>query len=514
MIHMSDKGFAWLLIVVPSLLVLVGFIIVLLGITTNQEIKLYDKVHSGLSVINYFYLSEKNIKEFIPLVIETTAKELGEICGGYDCPQPEDCYWTTGCPTLDNSKEKYNNTLIGKINGFPKNIGTLGELNFTPPNVTKISFSDNWINLSAKSHIVERQEEYFSVNATGDDTSVSKEIRYLLLLKVGRLLFEKGNYPITWGGTKTIYFESGSTGNWRYDYCNNLRNTKPIQISNYNINMPVDNFLEEAIKCGVDDVDGLASIDDFYGERTESGNSNVDCLRTEALADTKYSDVDDKVNDVIKKLDEIFEELYPDMNFAISTRISDSGTNCDVGNYCFDTNLDKSVPSSDSGCGTCNSYCSPGSCTSDTTSCSCSFSQCTSGKCGGSCGCDIDERNGEWKTRVVDEKWNSDKSYYWIDVYQMNHYYYCTSDGTCGICEDCGGEDEPPCDCHTNYKYGDSYSYYYYCEYKENFKFFAYPDLEIKITDETIKIPVKSGGGNYDNLFLKIKFKNSYELKP
>ena len=96
----------------------------------------------------------------------------------------------------------------------------------------------------------------------------------------------------------------------------------------------------------------------------------------------------------------------------------------------------------------------------------------------------------------------------------MNHYYYCTSDGTCGICEDCGGEDEPPCDCHTNYKYGDSYSYYYYCEYKENFKFFAYPDLEIKITDETIKIPVKSGGGNYDNLFLKIKFKNSYELKP
>ena len=97
----------------------------------------------------------------------------------------------------------------------------------------------------------------------------------------------------------------------------------------------------------------------------------------------------------------------------------------------------------------------------------------------------------------------------------MNYFYDCDSTGQDCDCDTCyDDEGNPyPCNCKTLYVNGDDASYFYYCEYKENFKFYAKPVVEIEMEDSSILIPIKDST-NFEPLKLKLKFKGDYEIKP
>ena len=509
------KGVSILAAVVAiAVIIVMGFFAAIFILSASYERTLSDRVASAHAAINLFYAYNETLPMFTNLIVITTAKDLGENCGGVDCG--EKCVWNNSCPTLEQLTDKYKSVFENNFYILPKNIGELGKFNFTQPSIKKIEFDENHINLTLKYHTVSLNLSGFAVNATNEkDLEISENIRYYLLLEIGKMLFKNGTYPITWDGTKTIRFESGSSNNTFYNKCKDLHDNYPIKISNYQINIPVDNFLELAIECGIDGTEGLASISDFYGEVTKLGSYDVDCTRREALQATDYNWIDNKINNVIDKIKRILGEIYPDLNFEISVEIQDGDTSCGDGKFCYSTNLEKPPPFTDNNCEMCNSYCTPGTCTKGGNSCSCSFDECVRGDCDGDCSCGVNERNGVWETREVTEKWDDSKSYYWIDVYQMNYFYDCDSTGQDCDCDTCyDDEGNPyPCNCKTLYVNGDDASYFYYCEYKENFKFYAKPVVEIEMEDSSILIPIKDST-NFEPLKLKLKFKGDYEIKP
>jgi hypothetical protein len=310
-----------------GLLAVMLFIGVLLGFYSESEKKLSDRVYYGLSAINYFYATEKNINEFAQIVIETTAKELGEQCGGFSCYS-----WKAGSPSVDDLKNRLRDTIAGKRAGFPKKIGNGGDISFAPPKLETSVIDENRVKISLAYQSAYRQTDTFLVNASASKTfEVSKDIRYLLLAKIGQKLFNNGTYVRDWSrilltggefdcnndGAADIIIPESFVQTQLSDHlelngcrvlkikfdvdnaavgwnslklkCYDLTNSADPgafagKIEGGKLYVQIDSLLDRSLVCGIDMTDGLASVTDTFGEVTKSDTSPVSCVEGEAGA--------------------------------------------------------------------------------------------------------------------------------------------------------------------------------------------------------------------------------------
>ncbi|MEM7826702.1 MAG: hypothetical protein QXQ40_00565 [Candidatus Aenigmatarchaeota archaeon] len=163
------------------------FFLIILVLTSSTEIRLSDKVGYGLSGINLFYLTEKVIEEDVYLAIETSAMELGKMCGGISCEK--ECYWSVSCPTTSEALEKYKEEIKRRLNHLPEHIG---KYNLTGPKVNEIYIEDDKVSINLSSHIISMEDDEFNISISKDEINLKKEITYPLLIKLGRKFIEDG----------------------------------------------------------------------------------------------------------------------------------------------------------------------------------------------------------------------------------------------------------------------------------------------------------------------------------
>ena len=308
------KGVSILAAVIAiAVIIVMGFFAAIFILSTSYERTLSDRVASAHTAINLFYAYNETLPVFAQLLILTAARDLGENCGGVNCGKQ--CVWNLSCPTLEQLVDKYNSSIITIFDSLPKNVGELGRINFTPPKIEKISLTENCINLTLKPQSVWMNRSGFFLNASSvEEMNFSVPVRYYLLLTIGRMLFEKGEYKITNSAlSKTIRFADESEPE-----CSSVADVT-VTIKNGKVSMPVDNFTYWAVLCGInysgDVVHGLASLNDFYGEYSESSHwQKVTCTKEEALKDTDYDDIEATVDEVMDKLKDILTEFYNDAN--------------------------------------------------------------------------------------------------------------------------------------------------------------------------------------------------------
>ncbi len=276
---------------------------------SDSEKKLSDRVYFGLSAINYFYFSEKNINEFTQIVTEITAKELGEQCGGFYCYS-----WSADNPSYSDLRDKFDETLRGKITGFPAQIGNGGRISFAPPKIAGLEMDESHVKISLEPQQVYRKTNSFFVNASSEEPSeINKQIRYLLLAKIGQKLYGNGTYVRDAGriwinsgkfdcnndgdssdAGETISAKTKMSGanlngckildiNFDVDdaswnsyktNCYSITNSSDSginagKVEGGKIYVQIDSLLEKSLICGIDMTDGLTSITDIYGQDSE-----------------------------------------------------------------------------------------------------------------------------------------------------------------------------------------------------------------------------------------------------
>lgn len=408
---------------------------VLLKFYSDSEKKLSDRVADGLSSINYFYLSEKNINEFTQIVTEITAKELGEQCGGFNCYS-----WTAGNPTVGDLEAKFKDTLKGKITGFPEKVGAGGRIKFTPPSDVSISMSENNIKTGMKYHKLSAERGSFKVEAGMPDSQkliIDKNIRYLLLAKIGQKLYGNGTYVRDWSkvyvnsgkfdcnndgiaektiSTKTqlssradlsgckildINFNvddiEGGNSKWNSyaTNCYNIANSSDAgafagKVENNRIYVQIDSLLEKSLICGIDGTDGLASVTDTYGQVSKSSSSGYPtCTEPEAGANAwQRADMQGKIQTILNALASFIEAGQTQIDVQTSAKIGSANsyrTSDSQSGWTVNCGSRKpggcSCPSDTDPCRDIPQYCKIGDACGQQSSFSCK----RSGECCGSC---------------------------------------------------------------------------------------------------------------------------------
>jgi len=511
------KGVSILAAVIAiAVIIVIGFFAAIFILSTNYERTLSDRVASAHTAINLFYAYNETLPVFIRLLALSIAEDLGENCGGVNCDGQ--CMWNLSCPTLEQLVNKYNSSIVTIFDSLPKNVGELGRINFTLPKIEKINHTENCINLTLKPHGVWTQRSGFLVNASSKEQNLSISVRYYLLLTIGRMLFEKGEYKITNSAlSKTIKFADENEPE-----CSAIRG-KRIKVKNGKVTMPVDNFIHWAILCGIahgsTTVHGLASLNDFYGEVSKSSSTHdVTCTKAEAVEDTDYVNIETTIENVRRELDNLLTEFYNDENpnlpgtceyrvypgykgidFKITTDIRKS--------YAIDTNKPPPKTRSCSDYPSCRGNCygrNYDGCSHGTgyVDYYCSFVEEK-----GSCGCGVSTYCYHERVIDVDDRW--DNGYFSHDAHYYSKTGGCKAVGKCDCRTICNEQ------CHTICKtlYAKSYttSRSWDCEYSAYFVFDVNVKTEFKFTDNSILIPQR-GSTAFEKLKLKLKTENSYHL--
>ncbi|TRZ55140.1 hypothetical protein D4Q76_01045 [archaeon] len=530
---------------VIGLLVSMLIVAVLFKFYSDNEKKLSDRVYSGLSSINYFYLTEKNINEFAQIVTEITAKELGEACGGFDCYS-----WSANNPSYKDLRDKFESELRGKITGFPAQIGNGGSLNFAPPKIAGLEMDEGRVKISLDAQQVYKKTNSFFVNASSENgLEINKQIRYLLLARIGQKLYGNGTYVRDWnkvwinsgkfdcgGITKSIAartqlssradltgckildvnfdvdnIESGNSKWNSYNTnCYNIANSTDAganagKVEGGKIYAQIDSLLEKSLICGIDGTDGLASINDFEGTQTDSksysgsddcseSRKSVSCTKEGAVMDTDWVNLDSKINNVLSKLEKTVSSVYlTGLNLDVAAAASYAKS--------WELNAYKTPENHYGSCeGTASGNAEAGSC-------SYSYDKTTSsGSCTSSCGNQQSSYSYSHIKNHHEYEW--DKKHYYQYLYDCSRSGGCRSYSCCAYSCNCGKDGCSTCyqTCYsTSYSTSETWS----CKYTGNYKF-TLSDFEIvvKITDPTIKI-VKKGTTDFENLYFAVKFKPS-----
>lgn len=360
---MSSKGVIPAFVAYGAAIVLIGaamLLIFVFSFKNNMEITISDKIADGLSSINYFYLTEKNINEFAQVLIDITAKESGERCGGVDCYS-----WTGSYPSYDDLRNKFEEALRGKITGFPAQIGNGGRISFAPPRISGLEMDENNVKISMFPQQVYRKTDSFSVNSSSENVlETEKQIRYLLLAKIGQKLYGNGTYARDWGriyvnsgtfdcdndGTaeKAVsgkkLSEAGADGckimsidfdtadiSWSGmgDYCKGKQTTayepgvNAGRVEGGKLYVQIDNLLEYSLVCGIGGADGLASVSGSYGEVSKSSESiQPVCTEEEAGADAwQKARMEEKINAILNALSSTLKGEYAGIDVQASAKI-------------------------------------------------------------------------------------------------------------------------------------------------------------------------------------------------
>ncbi|MFZ3077605.1 MAG: hypothetical protein WA139_04070 [Candidatus Aenigmatarchaeota archaeon] len=375
-------GAAFVLIVAAMLLIFV------FSFKNNMEITISDKIADGISSINYFYLTEKNINEFAQIVTEITAKESGEACGGVDCYA-----WTAGYPSYNDLRGKFEEALRGKITGFPAQIGNGGRISFAPPRISGLEMDENQVKISMFPQQVYRKTDSFLVNSSSEIVlETEKQTRYLLLARIGQRLYGNGTYVRDWG---KVYVNSGkfdcggiaksvasrtrlssradlagckildinfdvddSSWNSYKNNCYNIANSADPgefagKVEGGKVYVQIDSLLEKSLICGIsgatDETDGLASVSGSYGEVSKSSESvQPVCTEEEAGADAwQKAKMEEKIQPILDALSSSVEAEAIGIDVQSSAKIgtensytpagSQSGWSESCGSMYYDT---------------------------------------------------------------------------------------------------------------------------------------------------------------------------------
>ncbi len=556
-----------------GLLAVMLFIGVLLGFYSDSEKKLSDRVYYGLSSINYFYATEKNINEFAQIVTEITAKELGEACGGFDCYS-----WSANNPSYKGLRDKFESELREKITGFPAQIGNGGRISFAPPKIAGLEMDESNVKISLAYHSAYRQTDTFLVNASATKTlEAEKNIRYLLLARIGQRLYGNGTYVRDWGkvfvnwgkfdcnndgdsgdtgetiSAKTKLSDSSlnnckildidfsiddvdGSGNSKWNSmrtnCYSITNSSDSginagKVEGGKIYAQIDSLLEKSLICGIDGTGGLASLNDFVGET--SGTASVG---TDSNCRTKPSDPKCSREDAVKTTDYVNLESRTSAVLASLKPLVDAGSGTSVefaltSSKSYETDTSAPVPKTSK----CSDY--SGSCNGGCTEISNTGDVCSSGAGSITYSC---KRYAEWHkydNSCMEKVWTGMGNWPWrIDItgcfekkdisikdnWQNGEYSHLKDNcyGTytcvwdrCIDCGDCGGACGNYCCLIHGYSMSKSYVYEKSCEYKGNFKFTLTPDITFKITDTAGGKIVKKGTTDFENLYFAVKFKPS-----
>ncbi|MBU3957567.1 MAG: hypothetical protein KKB25_00650 [Nanoarchaeota archaeon] len=507
---------------------------VLLKFYSDSEKKLSDRVYFGLSTINYFYLTEKNINEFAQIVTEITAKELGEACGGFPCYS-----WTAGNPSYSDLRDKFESELRGKITGFPAHIGNGGRMSFAPPRISGLEMDESSVKISLFPQQVYRKTDSFFVNASSNEqTIIDKNIRYLLLAKIGQKLYGNGTYVRDWN---KVYVNSGkfdcngdgvaektisvktklsgaslngckifdidfdvdvldASGNSKWNSygtnCYGIANSSDSginagKIEGGKIYVQIDSLLEKSLICGIDGTDGLASITDIYGETSKHAEGywpscSIDETKNNAW---QNSGVDGKISSILNALKNQISGSYSGISIVYAP----------VLNLISGETVPKTpTAGSESGCSCIFYDCGAGSCVSTTycsVSCnnnlpsSCSSSR-SSGWCSSANSCSYSGDTNEGSISRSDSnqcsggssrRTSTSKSWYSSGYFLETKEY-----------RGCG-----------------SYCYTpdYYCTLGAYFKFTFTPDITFKIIDTAGDKIVEKGTTDFEDLYFAVKFK-------
>ncbi len=525
--------------------IIIGFILIFLhNFYSSTEMKLSDRIAGGLSTINYYYLSEKNMNEFLKIVTEITAKELGEKCGGFECN------WHANLPSIEEIKNKFKETLKGKITSYPEFIGNGGRIKVTPPSNINTIVSDYIITTTMKpqSFSFERKKSIIKSYLKGT-VEIKKPIRYLKIAKLSRRFYANGTYV---RDSNKIYVNSGdfdcdNDGNAEKHISNSLLSSSGVdgcKIKNINFNVNevnslktecegitnsknpgkyagfvsggrihvrIDNMFRYSLLCGIGSSEGLAGINDFQGTYTETqsysgssdcseGRKTVSCTAQKAVKDTDWIRLDSKINNIISSLKSVFTNEYLngiDISIEINPSFSKTW-------QLYDYKTPKNFYNGCAG----SHYLRTGNKISGT--CAYNYEDLSYS---GSCGCGISGYSYSHKKYHNTYNWGK-KNYY-------EYKYSCSRSGSCRTGSCCSWE--LVCTLFKCYRDCDAYSHSkrystsesWSCSYTGNYKF-TISDFEavIKLTDNTIKI-VKKGTTDFENLYFKTNFTagENYVLK-
>lgn len=512
-----------------GLLMVLLFTAVFLKFMSDNEKKLSDRVYSGLSSINYFYMTEKNINEFAQIVTEITAKELGEQCGGFNC-----YLWSANNPTYQDLRDKFEETLRGKITGFPTQIGNGGKISFAPPNIRGLEMDESHVKISMEPQQVYVKTSSFLVNASSEkQAEIDKQIRYLLLARIGQQLYGNGTYVRDWnkvwinsgkfdcgGITKSITtrtqlssradladckilninFDVDDSGwNSYKTNCYNIANSADPgvnagKVEGGKLYVQIDSLLEKSLICGIDATDGLASIVNVYGETSKHGEGYTPSCSIDDAKNNAWQNagIDTKINSILSALQNQISTTYIGITITSSKNLNLQSGETAARTPTVGSETGCSCTFYDCGTGiACKStqYCKVSQCDNNLpSSCAAAYS---SGWCSSANSCSYSGDTNEGSISRSDSSQCSGGSSYWqkIDRTWYSSGYFLEKEEYRG----CG-----------------SYCYTpdYYCRIGSYFKFTFTPDISFKIVDNTIKI-VKKGTTDFEDLYFAVKFKPS-----
>ncbi len=535
---MSNKGFvpigyaAGIVLIVAALM-----IIVLFGFHSRTEISISDKIADGLSSINYYYLTEKNINEYMQIVTEITAKELGEQCGGFDCYS-----WGANNPAYKDLRDKFEETLRGKITGFPEQIGNGGRMSLKSPRISGLEMDEEHVKISMFPQQVYRDTKSFFVNASAEKPSeIDKQIRYLLLAKIGQRLYGNGTYARDSGriwinsgkfdcdddgkADKTINAKTKLSGagldgckildvNFNIDEldgdgkskwngyrakCYGIQNSNDPgkfagKVESEKLYAQIDGMLEKSLVCGIGGTDGLASITDVKGESSKSGKSEQTCAADEAKLNAwQNAGIDSKISSILGALKTQISETYPGITIdaLASTEIESA------------ENVEGKTPLGKSACDKCKEWKYP-----------------------------PDGQPAQGNAEKPSCAWHNENSgtfCWWKSDYNCKYSGSektgntdTTGEYLWGGSSMCGNQHEtldrkqswsPGLFSETESKYARSWkgdidfsSGTYSCRVTAYFKFTFTPDISFRIADSTLKV-VKKGTTDFEDLHFAVKFK-------
>lgn len=188
------KGALALFVIISFVIViaaLVIFFVIFPKIFASHMI-LSDRISKGYSVINQFYMIRDNTKELVPIMTTEVANELGLEGGCRDVKCKE---WNETDPKIYELLTYYVEELGSKIN-LPATIGKKGELYLIHYPVIEVTdtYTDVVYPFTAVSYDKEGVAKIYA--ATDEPLSFHVWNRYPLLIKIGRMMVEKGTYPI------------------------------------------------------------------------------------------------------------------------------------------------------------------------------------------------------------------------------------------------------------------------------------------------------------------------------
>ncbi len=524
-----------------GLLVSMLIVAVLFKFYSDNEKKLSDRVFFGLSSINYFYLAEKNINEFAQIVTEITAKELGEQCGGVGCYS-----WSANSPTYQDLRNKFEETLRGKITGFPAEIGNGGKISFAPPKVTGLEMDESHVKIQIEPQQVYKKTDSFFVNASSkNDLETEKQTRYLLLARIGQKLYGNGSYVRDWNkvyvnsgkfdcngdgdssdtgetisaktklsganlnGCKILDInfdvddlDGGGKSKWNSykTNCYGIANSTDAginagKVENEKLYVQINSMLEKSLICGIGNTDGLASITDIKGEVSKSGSSQQTCTAEDAKSNAwQNSGIDGKISSILVALQNQVSTTYG--GIAIAPAASTNMQN-------FETVKKTPAFGGKTACDSCREWRSPPSGQSST-----------------------GNRNCVWHNDNDDENtfcyWRSDYScsysgnqnsgstsisgdYWWSGASACGNEH-STLSKTQSWGDGIFSETRQDYRRYMHYDYEDT-STSYSCYFGGYFKITFTPDISFRIIDTTGSKIVEKGTTNFENLYFAVKFK-------